>query len=551
MGAPQAVSDHYMPKSCFNKRILKECTSRKRENIVLIEVDDISEVIILDDVPESFQKKFRKRPKHVISIDDDDDGGGGGGSRDGACHTHSDATSSNRCFPTEAADPSTSHYVNEDVNEGNTPPVKLSKSKRTYSGKSIPRNRYGLGPDSDGGCSSESDCSDCELMEGSSNKLREQWEKASLKRRCNSSRAPPNFEDEAGTSAPTHPVYDDVDPPGQQSNARNGSVRQGCDGVFAGSSQKVSNESESSEQDYYPTDMDGQFPRTRDDCIDSSFDDIERSGSLTPESPVHHTAEHCKVKTPESVSGFMSANGKKAEDLKFPGLGCDGNLTNKVFSKDYSSAVTKGPSQDGMNDHVAFSNGQQGAEIVCMPSDHNASCGNEVVSSSDQNNIITDRQKIKETNEYKLAMEEELAARQQQLLIQAEEARRLRNRKKADMRIMMNERRQKQRVEEIRQTRRKDEENLNLKEKHRVEVKKELHRIEAICTDMASLLRCLGIHVGGSLYPSPNEVQAAYKRACLKFHPDRMSTTDLRQQVEAEEKFKLISNMKDKFWQNR
>uniref|UniRef100_A0A803L7P0 J domain-containing protein n=2 Tax=Chenopodium quinoa TaxID=63459 RepID=A0A803L7P0_CHEQI len=469
---------------------------------------------------------------------------------DGACHTHSDATSSNRCFPTEAADPSTSHYVNEDVNEGNTPPVKLSKSKRTYSGKSIPRNRYGLGPDSEGGCSSESDCSDCELMEGSSNKLREQWEKAFLRRRRNASRAPPNFEDEAGTSAPAHPVYDSADPPGQQSNARNCSVSQDGDGVFAGSSQKISNESESSEQDYHPMEMDGQFPRTRVDCINSSFDDIERGGALTPESAVHHTAENSTVETPESVSGFMSANGKNAEDLKFTGLDCDGNLTNEVFSKEYSAAVTKGPSQDGMDDHVALSDGQ-GAEIVFVQSDHNASCGNEVVSSSDQNNIITDRQKIKETDEYKLAMAEELAARQQQLLIQAEEARRLRNRKKADMRIMINERRQKQRVEEIRQIRRKDEENLNLKEKHRVEIKKELHRIEAMCSDMASLLRCLGIHVGGSLYPSPNEVQAAYKRACLKFHPDRMSTTDLRQQVEAEEKFKLISNMKDKFWQNR
>ena len=43
------------------------------------------------------------------------------------------------------------------------------------------------------------------------------------------------------------------------------------------------------------------------------------------------------------------------------------------------------------------------------------------------------------------------------------------------------------------------------------------------------------------------QVHSAYKQALLKFHPDRASRTDIRQQVEAEEKFKLISRMKEKF----
>lgn len=43
------------------------------------------------------------------------------------------------------------------------------------------------------------------------------------------------------------------------------------------------------------------------------------------------------------------------------------------------------------------------------------------------------------------------------------------------------------------------------------------------------------------------QVNKAYKRALLKFHPDRVSKADIRQQVEAEEKFKLISRMKEKF----
>lgn len=44
------------------------------------------------------------------------------------------------------------------------------------------------------------------------------------------------------------------------------------------------------------------------------------------------------------------------------------------------------------------------------------------------------------------------------------------------------------------------------------------------------------------------QVRAAYKKALLTFHPDRASRDDIRQQVEAEEKFKLISRMKEKFF---
>ncbi|KAJ6350811.1 hypothetical protein OIU78_006858 [Salix suchowensis] len=162
--------------------------------------------------------------------------------------------------------------------------------------------------------------------------------------------------------------------------------------------------------------------------------------------------------------------------------------------------------------------------------------------------IINDREKLKETEEYKQATEQEWAARQRQLKIQSEEAQRLRKRRKAEtLRILDMERRQKQRVEEMREAQKKDEENLNIKERFRVEARKELYRLEVTCIDMASLLRALGIHVDGGFKPLPSQVHAAYKRALLKFHPDRASKTDIRRQVEAEEKFKLISRMKEKF----
>ncbi|WOH07799.1 hypothetical protein DCAR_0727233 [Daucus carota subsp. sativus] len=105
------------------------------------------------------------------------------------------------------------------------------------------------------------------------------------------------------------------------------------------------------------------------------------------------------------------------------------------------------------------------------------------------------------------------------------------------------ERRQKQRIEEVRGTQKQDEDILNLKEELRAKVKSDLSKLELTCRDMASVLSGLGIQVKGGA----NEVRVATKRALLSFHPDRAFQSDIRQQVEAEEKFKLINRMKEKF----
>ncbi|PIA63246.1 hypothetical protein AQUCO_00200931v1 [Aquilegia coerulea] len=163
------------------------------------------------------------------------------------------------------------------------------------------------------------------------------------------------------------------------------------------------------------------------------------------------------------------------------------------------------------------------------------------------NNIIVEREKLKETDAFKRAAEEEWASRQRELQIQAEEVQRLRKRKKAEaQRLLDMERRQRERVEEIRETQKKNVETSHLKEQIRAEVRKELDRLENLHTDMVSILRALGISVGSGFYPNSREVNAAYKQALLRFHPDRASKVDIRLQVEAEEKFKLISRLKEK-----
>ncbi|XP_074274780.1 uncharacterized protein LOC141598865 [Silene latifolia] len=555
MSAAQACPCHFLPKKCLGRSSLQKCTNRKRDNIVLIEVDsdDFGDVIILD-VPESFHKKFKKKPKHVISLDDDDDDGEVE-KRSGACNLDADATTSHRSSPTSVADSlnsaKTAKIDEDSVSEGKNP-VNLSKSKRTYSDKNVSRNRYGLW--SDDMSSSDSDCSDCEFMGDSSGRLNEQWEKTSFVQPKGSSCVSP--EDKSGSSASSQPADNSAeevktkysDPPGQQCET---------DGFLNDLAQKIDERNRFFQKGSFSTKISDLFGRGYDSCMGYS-DPVDKDGySVT------------------DVHVYQSGDKKRSVDVSEPSnnKGCLNHEKNtstssaKVLAGQYECAPldadAKGPSEAcvGVNSANMKENLHLNVERSCPESferetdnislEDYSRCGhvvhdNEAKSAYEQNCVFTDRQKRKETDEYKRAMEEEWASRQKQIQLQAEEAQRLRSRKRAEkLRIMANEKRQMQRLEEVRETRRKDEENLNIKDQLRAEMQKELHKLE-MCSDMASLLRCLGIHVGGGRFPSPNEIEAAYKRACLKFHPDRFGKSDLRQQVEAEEKFKLISTMKHK-----
>ncbi|ONK67409.1 uncharacterized protein A4U43_C06F19930 [Asparagus officinalis] len=109
----------------------------------------------------------------------------------------------------------------------------------------------------------------------------------------------------------------------------------------------------------------------------------------------------------------------------------------------------------------------------------------------EQSFLIFERERHKESDEYRRAEEEEWAARQHQLQIQAEEAQKLKRRRKAEtLRLLDMERRQKQRLKEIRESQKKVEETTNLKEHLRAEVRKELETMELRYRDMAFPLPC-------------------------------------------------------------
>ncbi|KAM7468449.1 hypothetical protein LguiB_016011 [Lonicera macranthoides] len=653
------------PGACSGRKTLRRCRKEESEDVVLIDVDaDSFRNVILIDIPESLTKKIQgsdssvpRKDKRcplrtVIYIDDDentedDHHNGKGVNGDG---NFTGASSSTGC-------PTSNHYQNSVDGAGNEniSPVKLSKCKRTYSGKASTTNRFGLSTDSESD-SSDNDAPDCEFMEGSF----EQWEKAFLKRKNDVRNGKSRFcadtrqdigagkETDKQAEASVSPTsskagYENKDSfedfkeqreksslkrkqdvcSGHSGREDQASTSEFCNDIHQGVGVVNDAERQSKASTSFSSRKGYQFHRseadvrargqsfTEDPCCNETFEhgdsSFHKGEQHSPQGPTVSTINKQGTKHVNDAEIFFQDKQKSPQ--RGPGL------SNEEAS--FRNTQPSGETQDGHG--VAFSNEKVGpapressfcecpslgkselcVEKDCLqeleesapeePSFCNISvneaqlkqgssclveenevsakslsdgqwktdCEDNLLHAQDanddtiQDSLINEREKLKETDEYKRAIEEEWAARQRELQIQAEEAqhlRRLRKRRKAEtIRLLDMEKRQKQRVEEIRETQKKDEENMNLKERLRAEVRKELHKLEVMCSDMASLLRGLGIVVDGGLHPLSQEVRVAYKRALLNFHPDRASQSDIRQQVEAEEKFKLISRMKDKF----
>ncbi|CAA3009079.1 Hypothetical predicted protein [Olea europaea subsp. europaea] len=492
-------------------RPLASQTLRWEENIK----NGQDDVII--DVPESLPKKpqgsriLRKDKKWpfrtVICIDDDestDDNHSGVGVNDNDSFSNGATHSKKSCFDSKEFENAAGSAGEEcDFVQENTTPVRLSKCKRTYSGKASTKNVYGPSVNSEIDLSGN-DSPDCELMEDSSGELRKQWEKAFFRRKK-----------DKRNELKTHMRNNQPD-----INERSHSGAEYPPFNFA------------EQQSSFETDVENDISNVR-----AKTDKFEEKVIVSDKDMEHLQPCEPVIKLDLSLEKPPSSK-KLAPEIP---SSCNRNLNETQIREDDScldKAVEK------LIEHV--SNVQM--EVERDDPQHTQYGDNSRVV---ENFIINEREKLKETEEYKKAIEEEWASRQRALQIQAEEAqhlKQLRKRQKAEsMRLLDMERRQKQRVEEIRETQKKDEENMNLKEVIRSEVRTRLKQLETTCHDMASLLHSLGINLATWPHPSPHEVQTAYKRALLTFHPDRALQSDIRQQVEAEEKFKLINRLKDKF----
>ncbi|XP_058193580.1 uncharacterized protein LOC131310530 isoform X2 [Rhododendron vialii] len=554
---------HSKSRTCSGRKTLKRCKNKwEADNVVLIDVDsdDFDNVIIVD-VPESLKQKLqggvlRKGKKcligtTVICIDDDDD-------------DDSDTSCSGRFSPASSDNQNSANEVGDDCQfvPEKFPPLNLSKSKRTYSGKVFNGNRYG---DS---YSSDNDSPDCEVMEDSFGKLREQWEKANMKKKSDVRNGQFGRGDQVSTSELRNGTQHDV----EVENITNQPTEANVPISSNASSDKGKPSGDSSYRDEPGSKQVNTINRFSPDREHTLHADYRTSN---PKPTVDPDFGCSKDNLPDEEGSYFRT--QHSVDKEVGGGGREENIeqtpsSSSHFPNEFKSGISISPDKEKSVDeepsfhNIRQSDGRQNVGVMdvavgnvpggtycedppfgepelrgkngCyqeeaqneremrtrelsgefMP-DHlyeepdvtfHAQDG-DVVNAVD-NCIINEREKLKETDEYKRAVEEEWVSRQRELQLQAEEAQKLRllrKRMKAEsLRLLDMERRQKQRVEEIREVQKQDEEKMNLKEQIRAEVRKELKLLEIMCRDMASLLRGLGIQVGGGFHSPPQECSA-------------------------------------------
>ncbi|OMO72123.1 hypothetical protein COLO4_27818 [Corchorus olitorius] len=548
------------PSSSFRKKTLRSCSTKgKYEDVVFIDVDgDPCENVIIIDAPESDENDLQGSSGSkggqsfpspgVISIDDDETDDVDDPEICGKCggDLESDASSSKNCAAPDFM-PKPANLDDDDcqVIREKRPTFKLSKCKKTYSGKTSCGKRFGLSPESED-TSSESDCSDCEL-EGSFGKLREQWEKA-FQKKNNARNGQSGLEDQTSASG----SHSDTPPTVEEENRTEQCVEtpESC-GLSDSNTEKQNSSAFKTSADKHSGgshvnhEMRSPFVASDEKINHENFSQ-SKCGPTVEAQYSHVQTDDMMKDPPPSVDGDQEFHcvplnsDPYISDLHHGKTGSNGK--EKLQSEEPSMPIPKSSEERQVEDHMTPSNIRVGTSFHKFAYDK-APLGNVPVVSNNSNfdrenvvsgsgdssqyaetqikqscskvrqsctapvttskegderdalhaqgfdatapgemEVIVDREKLKETDEYKRAAQEEEAARQQVLQLQAEEAQRLRKRRKAER--------------------------------------------------------------GGLC---PQEVHAAYKRALLRFHPDRASKTDIRQQVEAEEKFKLIARMKDKF----
>lgn len=220
MAGEGLLGSHSRARTWSRNRTVKN--SKMKENlddVVVIDVDeDGCDNVIIIDVPEPKSRRRgceRVQVHGVISIDDDDDEDGvdhPGMGVDGGGDLESDTASSKGGHasgripePMDLDDDDECQVVREESSS-----FRFSKCTQTNSEKNSCSNRYGLDIDF-GADSSDSDWSDCEVVEGSFGKVHREWEKAYLKKKFNIMKRKYGTEDQATSSSTVNGSHPDVD----------------------------------------------------------------------------------------------------------------------------------------------------------------------------------------------------------------------------------------------------------------------------------------------------------------------------------------------------
>lgn len=483
--------------------MLRRCSNNTQaDNVILIEDD-----VIIIDAPEYFHKNVQhpsmqsssKRcpQKTVIFLDDDENTENNHSTSGRESDFYNNPSSSERPFPPFKDEKKTPDESGDDCQfvRENKAPVKLSKCKRTYSGRaSSSRNRYGLTSDS------ESSSSDSELMVDSVGKLQEEWEKAFSRRKYdgqstksgvngfgNTSRA--DLQAEHGQTE-EHPDFSSL---GKANNEKE-DMSPGAKGDESSNASNIRNEDGGNPKEF------SSFYENCADDLKMDFQDNGKNQSADPSvsRPVsqhgvknfYHTkdcslgkgdclqedpcssgaqdsndqcifteyrskfATNCNSQfTSKSSYGISSSkeneNSFSAAFLNMNYKSCHKNITGNMHSMDeLSPCLGQTSSVRNFSPGVGIGTGKchrqdNGEALLDNPSNSckHLEAEEEIVSSPSksqqedksgyllhshgcedaQNNdssIITERERLKETDEYKKALEEELASRQRALQIQ-------------------------------------------------------------------------------------------------------------------------------------
>ncbi|GAU41017.1 hypothetical protein TSUD_178570 [Trifolium subterraneum] len=418
--------EHFQPRTCSTgKNASKTGQKRDLENIVYIDLDcDHFDDVEIIDCPDAGLQKLcgfsgpsRDRtstPQSVISIDDDDVDHSGI-DVDGVGDLDSDASSNKRFSTTSSVRNSVHVDVDDcdcDVYEKDSV-SKRQKSKEVFSSKTALRNRYGLyGSEIE---SSDSDCSDCEVIK------REQWEKVSAKRKVRV------FNERASSSGLHINIYNNIE-------VENRSQRHGKGPLYGPSSSNYVKENQSSftvKDDIWHGEKVYPCPKSKNcnfcNGVTGSTrfkDDIQHGERITRKRvsvcPNSENSNFCNGFTGSSrlekqlgdkESKFMSSN-QDGHDMEVDNDESQLNAHRQV-SSDESPLRNKNDniSEENFNGASFDKMNYKGHEFELHTQDADLTASNE-------KNIINQKEKHKETDLYKQAMEEELASRQRALQIQ-------------------------------------------------------------------------------------------------------------------------------------
>ncbi|MCO5559615.1 hypothetical protein L7F22_013216 [Adiantum nelumboides] len=304
--------------------------------------------------------------------------------------------------------------------------------------------------------------SDCEVIEDVDGKIRQDWEKAALKKHFGSSYIGDSFraESEESTSAAGSAAKWAFFSKGKGRSQQSDSSRQKADLNHSGSSSAPS----AKYIDSTPVtlldqqDSNHDFADVRSDAVDSAGEEtsVSNSGSLS------------------SADNF---------ELSEEEASCS----------NHNIAPIESTSSDRM----------QSKDLLVRRDSEEHQASVRAASKFSADNLSLQHKLVRETEELPVSEEKERVLCQEELQRQTEERQRERKKRRVDTeRRLEMEIRQKQRLEEIRQNQQEEDQTLGYKEQVRGRIRLELEGVAASSLDMVTLLRNLGVEVDGGVYPS-------------------------------------------------